>query len=331
MKSVLFILHDGFALNSLSNMTDILYVAGWLSEQKLYDWAYAARTGKAATAYNGAKIEAAPIRQFEPIGWDYVVVVTSFDPHSLAADEAILGFLRQAHRRGAKICGVETGGVTLAAAGLLDGGDAAIHWANREGLSEVYPDIRLSSEDIVFYRRCITCVGGTATFDLALHMVEKDYGGTLALEVAEHLCNAERYLEKRRRFLETIAGISGNRTLDRAIRTMNDHIEDPLNCIEIADRAGASQRQLERVFKRQLGLTPKAHYLALRLTRAQNLLQQTRLSIHEIAASTGFQSMAHFSRAYKSRFGVPPRADRVQSQTASVPRLFIDRSRLDEA
>ncbi len=331
MKTVLFILHDGFALNSLSNMTDIFFVAGWLSEKKLYEWAYAARSGKAATAYNGTKIEATAIRHIEPIGWDYVIVVTSFDPHSLAADETVLGFLRRAYRRGAKILGVETGGIILAAAGLLNGGDAAIHWANREGFGEVYPDIRLSSENIVAYRRCITCVGGTAILDLALYMVEKDHGGTLALEVAEHLCSAGRYLEKRRHIRKTITGVSGNPTLDRAIRAMNDHIEDPIDCTEVAERAGASQRQLERVFKRQLGLTPKAHYLMLRLTRAQNFLQQTRLSVHEIAASTGFQSMAHFSRAYKSRFGVPPRADRVQSQTASVPRLFIDRSRLDEA
>lgn len=328
MKRVVFVLHDGFALNSLSNMTDILFVACWLSARKLYDVTFATGPGSAA-AYNGVRIEGAAIAELAPTAWDYVVVVTSFDPQALAGDAALRAFLRGARRGGATVIGVETGGIALAAAGLLDGGQAAVHWANREGFQEAYPEIGLSSDDIAFYDRSITCVGGTATFDLALYMVETDFGATLALEVAEHLCDAGRYLERRGRFRASAGFIHGDRTLDVAVRAMNDHIEEPVDCKAIADIAGVSPRRLGRIFRRRLGLTPKAHYLALRLTRAQNLLQQTRLTVREVAAATGFTHLAHFSRAYKARFGLSPRADRVQTQTASVPRLFVDQSLID--
>lgn len=334
MKSVLFLLHDGFPLNSLASMTDVLQVAGWLSGKARYRWRYAATKGERATAYNGTEIAAQPLSAMDPAGWDAVAVLASFDPQALVRDEAALGFLREAHRHGATLAGVETGGIALAAAGLLEGGVAAVHWANRAGFSELFPGVLLLSEEIAYHRRCITCVGGVASLDLALHLVEQDLGAALALEVAEHLCNAGRFLETRDR-LRRAAGAGagatgGGRLLDRAIRLMNDTIEEPVEAGEVAARLGVSQRRLERAFRRQLGLTPAAHYRALRLTRAQNLLQQTGLSVQEVAAATGYNALATFSRAYKRRFGVAPSADRKQLLTASVPRLFIDRKRLEE-
>jgi len=330
MKSVLFLLHDGFALNSLASLSDVFQVAGWLSGQPLYRWTLAAPSGKQATAYNGTAIATTPVARVAAAGWDSVVVLTSFDPQALGRDAATQALLRDAYRHGATLVGVETGGVALAATGLLDGGVAAIHWANREGFRELFPNVLLLSEEIAFHRRCITCVGGVATVDLALHLVEQDLGESLALEVAEHLCNAGRFLEMRTRLQRAPGGgaTGSRRLLDRAIRLMNDSIEDPVDGARLAARLGVSQRRLERAFRRQLGLTPTAHYTALRLTRAQNLLQQTGLSVQEIAAATGYNALATFSRAYKRRFGVAPSADRAQLLTASVPRLFVDKERL---
>ena len=67
---------------------------------------------------------------------------------------------------------------------------------------------------------------------------------------------------------------------------------------------------LERLFKQHLDTLPSRHYLALRLARAQRLLQQSSQSILQIGLSSGFASGPHFSNAYKTHFGHTPRDER---------------------
>ena len=61
-----------------------------------------------------------------------------------------------------------------------------------------------------------------------------------------------------------------------------------------------SQRQLQRLFREHLGMTP-THYLTLRLRRARELLLQTDMSIMHITMACGFQSACHFSKAIATR------------------------------
>jgi len=62
------------------------------------------------------------------------------------------------------------------------------------------------------------------------------------------------------------------------------------------------------------------HYQHIRLTKAHALLQQTDLSVTEIAVSAGFGSLEHFCRVYRRQFGCRPRDDRRQSVSAPVLR-----------
>jgi transcriptional regulator GlxA family with amidase domain len=71
-----------------------------------------------------------------------------------------------------------------------------------------------------------------------------------------------------------------------------------------------SQRQLQRLFQRNLGLTPAQYYVTLRLRRGRELLQQTAMPITSIAVACGFRSPAHFSKSYRASFGHPPSQER---------------------
>jgi AraC family carnitine catabolism transcriptional activator len=62
------------------------------------------------------------------------------------------------------------------------------------------------------------------------------------------------------------------------------------------------------------------HYLLQRLAKAHKLLQQTDLSVTEVAVSAGFTSLEHFSRVYRQTFGVSPSGDRQQLTSAPVLR-----------
>jgi transcriptional regulator GlxA family with amidase domain len=91
---------------------------------------------------------------------------------------------------------------------------------------------------------------------------------------------------------------------------MEANVEEPLSPDELARMTEVSQRQLQRLFRRSLGLTPAQYYLNLRLRRARELLLQTDLPIMSITVACGFRSPAHFSKSYRAVFGHSPSRQR---------------------
>lgn len=78
---------------------------------------------------------------------------------------------------------------------------------------------------------------------------------------------------------------------------------------DIADSCGISARLLTLIF-REIGTTPAAYLMRLRLEHAAVYLREAHikpLAISEVAECCGFQSPAHFSRAFKAFFGMTPR------------------------
>jgi len=97
-----------------------------------------------------------------------------------------------------------------------------------------------------------------------------------------------------------------NNHLANAIAMMRDSLEDPMSPAIIASEIGISTRQLERLFGKYLNSSPKKYFLEMRLDRARHLLLQTEMSIVDVAMACGFQSTGHFSRVYRTNFGVTP-------------------------
>jgi AraC family carnitine catabolism transcriptional activator len=108
--------------------------------------------------------------------------------------------------------------------------------------------------------------------------------------------------------------------VEQAQAIMREHIDEPLSCREIARRVGLSLRQIERRFRQELRCSVLQRYRLIRMTKAHQLLQQTELSVTEVAFACGFASPEYFCRLYRSMFDCSPREDRRQSTTAPVLR-----------
>jgi transcriptional regulator GlxA family with amidase domain len=91
-----------------------------------------------------------------------------------------------------------------------------------------------------------------------------------------------------------------------AVRLMESHVDEPLSIAAIAARIGITARTLETMFRKAIGETPGAYYARLRLSTARRLVVDTRISMAEIAARTGFSTAASFSRAFSAAFGQAP-------------------------
>jgi transcriptional regulator GlxA family with amidase domain len=236
----------------------------------------------------------------------------------LVADEAEAG-LRPANMRllsqrcRAAPCwgGVGAGVLWLAETGAFNGARTALPWS-------LYPDADAIAEQALFSPHLfeidgarLTCCGGAASLDFALALVDLLFGATVQAQVKEVLCvDRVRGQEERQRVaLQARFGLLQPK-LTEAVTLMEANIEEPLSTDEIAQLAGISRRQLERLFKQYLGSLPSRYYLELRLKRARQLLRDTNNSIVQVGLMCGFSSGSHFSTAFGALFGNTPREER---------------------
>ena len=101
-----------------------------------------------------------------------------------------------------------------------------------------------------------------------------------------------------------------NPRLVSVIEMMEGSLADPMSLQRIADRAGLSTRQMQRLFHEHIGKAPAPFYLQLRLERARTLILETTRAIGEVALECGFTSTSHFCNAYKRVLGRTPSDER---------------------
>lgn len=98
--------------------------------------------------------------------------------------------------------------------------------------------------------------------------------------------------------------------VQRAIRIMDCFALEELSIKEIAEKIGIGERWLRELFQQQVGANPQTILIAKKLDMARNLLDNSSLSVTDIAFSSGFQSLRRFNDAFKTRFHKPPSAFR---------------------
>ena len=309
-----------FSQLGLAAVTEPLFVANWLSGRMLYRWQSVSLEGKAVRSSSGQKM---PVDAAigEASRFDLLLVLASFDVKRLTHDQSLKAWLRRVARHGATIGSIETASEVVAAAGLLDGLPVAVHWDNLQGFAESHPRCHAVSQLYTSTEDRLTCAGQSATLDMMLAWIARDADAALAAEVAAHLMLPSwRRGDEPQPVPGAKAGAYTDPALQRVVAIMEQQVEEPLSCGQIARRAGLSMRRMQRMFEKALGTTPVRHYQFVRLTKAHALLQQTDLSVTEIAVSAGFNSLEHFCRIYRRQFGCRPRDDRRQSVSAPVLR-----------
>ncbi len=87
---------------------------------------------------------------------------------------------------------------------------------------------------------------------------------------------------------------------------MEANLDSPEATSTLAQALGLSPRRLEQLFRLNLGQTPAAYALSLRLAAARRMITDTRHPLAEVALRCGFSSASSLSRAFRARLGHPP-------------------------
>ena len=229
-------------------------------------------------------------------------------------------------RRIASVC---TGVYALAPTGLLDGRRVTTHWRFANDVARRFPKLNVDHDALFLKDGPFYTAGGiTASVDLALALIEEDYGPRVALAVARELVVFLKRSGGQKQYSEPLEFQinSTDRFADLA-SWMVEHMRGELSLAALAKRVCLSPRHFVRRFKQAFGGTPAAFVENLRLDEARRRLSERTQTIENVASSVGFQSDDVFRRAFQRRFGVKPSSYRSRFDARTKSRSRRKKSR----
>lgn len=236
------------------------------------------------------------------------VIVPGFDslviaPDALAKAAAALAFLSPATRL-VSIC---TGAFVLAAAGLLDGRPATTHWAAVDVFRSWYPAVDLNP-DVLFVDEgdIVTSAGAASGIDVCLQLIRTDHGSELANHAAR-MCVAPPWRDGgQAQYIERPVSVDMWRGTGQTRDWARAHLHETLTLARLADHAHMSARTLSRRFEEEIGMSPGRWVTLQRIDRARELLEQTDLSVEEVARKVGFVGSTSLREHFQAALGVSP-------------------------
>ena len=247
---------------------------------------------------------------------DTVIVPGVPDPHA-DPPAPVLAALRAAHARGARVVSICSGAFALAAAGLLDGREAATHWRYAALLAERFPAVRVNADVLYLDAGSVLTSAGTAAgIDLCLHLIRRDHGAEVANRVARRMVVAAHRDGGQAQFIEApVPSSEGDDPVGRAMEHALARLGEPLSVADLARTAHLSPRQLERRFRAATGTSPGRWLIGQRVQASLPMLESGAESVEAVAGAVGF-TPAGYRRHFRARLGISPAAYRQRFRAA---------------
>lgn len=295
-----FLLFDQFSNQVFANALEPLRAANTILGKPAFSWTIVTLNG--APVKSSAGMTVVPDGALDPTARGAgLILLPSYGYQALATD-ALSRRLRAAAQRFQTIIGLDGGAWLLAAAGLLDGRRATIHSDEMDAFAEAFPDVDVLRQRWVADGNRLTAGGAITAFELMMHLIARRHGTALTLRIASLFAAADATTPG------PLEPPGGDRRIRRALALMEENVEVPLPLGTIATRAGCTQKDLERRFAQAFGAPPRKVYQRIRLNTARYLVEDTGISLSEVATRVGYDNAAAFSRAFKDTFGTTPRA-----------------------
>jgi len=199
-------------------------------------------------------------------------------------------------RRIASVC---AGAFALAKAGLIDKRKVTTHWNLNEKLKQTYPQLTVDTN--LFFAKdghIYTSGGVSSGIDMALAMVEEDFGKELAIRVARELVVYLYRPGYQSQFGSLLPSHETSGLSQKLRHWVLEHLHEILDVRRIADHLNMSTRNFTRVFHKQTGMPPAKFVEKVRVEQARKLLEDTDQSLEQIAEVCGPGGLSTMRRTF---------------------------------
>ncbi|GAA3249900.1 helix-turn-helix domain-containing protein [Nonomuraea helvata] len=266
----------------------------------------------------GAGFVAGTVHGLEELATAHTVIVPACADVHDAQPPGLVAAVRAAHEAGARVVSLCSGAFVLAAAGLLNGRRATVHWLYADLLARRFPEVDVDPGVLyVDDGDVLTSAGTAAGLDLCLHLVRRDLGAGFANLLARRLVVPPHRSGGQAQYVETPLAERVDESLAPLLQWAVEHLDQPLTIADLARRQHVTPRTLIRRFHAATGTSPLRWLLAQRVRRARELLESTGEPLSRIAGLTGLGTEANLRHHFTRAVGVAP---------AHYRRTFSDRS-----
>ena len=222
-------------------------------------------------------------------------------------DPGVVSWVKALAGRTRRVASVCVGAHVLAEAGLLDGRRATTHWSTARQLAEDYPAVEVDADPVFVRDGAVwTGAGISACLDLSLALVADDFGEPTALRVARQLVMYLKRPGGQSQFSVPLEPVSTTRRVEELRLHITHNLTAPLTVADLAAVAHVGERQLTRIFRTELGMTPAAYVESARVEAARNRLESTDATLDRVASGCGFGTTDTLIRAFRRTLNTTP-------------------------
>jgi len=239
---------------------------------------------------------------------DTLIVPGGTGARDLLHQRGIISWLRQTVPHTGRPCSVCTGAFLLAETGVLEGRKVVTHWDHCETLARHYPALTVDPDPIfIADGKFRTSAGVTAGMDMALALVEEDFGHEIAIATARQMVMDYKRPGGQSQFSDRLTSqLSAGSRFSGLLSWVYDNPGEDLRVDVLAEHVAMSPRNFVRVFLNETGQTPAKFVEKIRLDLARALLSGSGQTITRIADVCGFGNAERMRRTFHRHLTTSP-------------------------
>jgi transcriptional regulator GlxA family with amidase domain len=312
LKRIAFLLFDGCDLLDFAGPAGVFHSAArhlirtGQATDLLYSVEPLSISGGSIRTEQNVFVETRAARTLPAGRYDTLIVTGGVIDHR-TCDPRLPAWVKANHSRVGRVASVCCGAFILASAGLLAGHQATTHWEDCPHLQESFPEVDVRPDSIYVQDGNLwTSAGITSGIDMALAMVEEDYGHAPALLVARNLVVFMKRPGGQSQFSAPLQSQSIEGPLGPVLGWIVEHPCEDLRTERLAERANMSLRNFFRAFEAATGTSPADWVEMARTEVAKRLLEDGSGKVEQVAFKSGFSSYEQMRKAFARRVGASP-------------------------
>ena len=308
MKNVAILAHPHIALFELGCATELFGLPRPEFDQWYKAEVISFQSGP-FQAISGVSIQA---RCIDDLSAYDTLVIPSWPVDHTSPSPKLAKAIQNFSRKGGRLLSFCSGAFLLGYLGLLDSKEATTHWRYESQFKDAFPRCQYQANVLYVLDNKLGCsAGSAAAIDLGLAVIRQDFGAAKANSVAKRLVMSGHRKGGQSQFVETPVQHRPNQ-LSESLDWASDKLADNISINDMAAHACMSRRSFDRLFRKQMGLSPQEWLVCQRINLACQLLETANdnsalRTIEKVAEQSGFSSAGNLRHHFHKQLGVSPR------------------------